>query len=97
MGLTLKYLKPLASLLLAAVRSRVGKDSKLDKWLSNNPQIKSKPNDVFYELTDGNFIKGEKGKNKLDGVVINPPTLENIKAYAIENNYDSKIKLVPKK
>ena len=79
-----------------AVRRRVGKDSKLDKWLSNNPKIKSKPNEVFYELTDGNFIKGIKNKNKDTGsVVIKPPSLEAIEAYAIENNYDSKVKLVP--
>jgi len=95
-GLNSQVFKAASFSSAGALRRRAGKDSKLDKWLSNNPQIKSKPNDVFYELSDGNFIKGKKGKNKRGGVVIKPPTLENIKAYAIKNNYDPKVKLEPK-
>ena len=66
-----------------AIRTRPGKSdpdaNKLNKWLAANPEIKSSPTEVWYALSNGDWIKAGTKYNKVKNITtIQIPTLEAI-------------------
>ena len=65
-----------------AIRTRPRKSgpdaNKLNKWLVANPKIKFSPNQVWYALSNGDWIKATDRKLDTGNIVYDPPTLEAI-------------------
>ena len=65
-----------------AIRTRPRKSgpdaNKLNKWLVANPKVKFSPNQVWYALSNGDWIKATDRKLDTGNIVYDPPTLEAI-------------------
>jgi len=65
-----------------AIRTRPRKSgadaNKLNKWLAANPKVKFSPNQVWYALSNGDWIKATDRTLDTGNIVYDPPTLEAI-------------------